>query len=157
MRKGLALVTFLLCHCRDQEAWIGLTNTIYGYSWVDCDPLDFSKFACYPRSGTTCTDLKESLTGTVNNGASFSTDNLGVFDFDGVDDQIDCGKPAILETYPLSFGIWFYADSTNTKNDGIITKGTTRGSASQRGFDVFGNGTDLIFVVSNGSSYPTIH
>ena len=115
--------------------------------------MDFSKFSCYPRSGTTCTDLKESLTGTVNNGTTFSTDNLGVFDFDGVDDQIDYGKPAILETYPLSIEVWFYADNTNTKNDGIITKGTTRGSQSQRSFDVFGNGTNLIFVVSNGTSY----
>ena len=115
--------------------------------------MDFSKFACYPRSETTCTDLEGSLAGTVNNGASFSTDDLGVFDFDGVDDQIDYGKPAILETYPLSIGIWFNADSTNSKNDGIITKGTTRGSSSQRSFDVFGNGTNLIFVVSNGSSY----
>ena len=115
--------------------------------------LDFSKFSCFPRTGTTVTDLEGSLTGTVNNGTSFSTDNLGIFDFDGVDDQIDYGKPAILETYPLSIGIWFNADSTNTKSDGIITKGTTRGSTSQRSFDVFGNGTDLIFVVSNGSSY----
>jgi hypothetical protein len=115
--------------------------------------MDFSKFSCYTRSGTTCTDLEGSLAGTINNGASFSTANLGVFDFDGVDDQIDYGKPAILETYPLSIGIWFNADSTDTKNDGIITKGTTRGSTSQRSFDVFGNGTNLIFVVSNGSSY----
>jgi len=115
--------------------------------------MDFSKFTCYPRTGTTCTDLEGSLTGTVNNGTSFSTDNLGVFDFDGVDDQIDYSKPAILETYPLSIEVWFYADNTNTKNDGIITKGTTRGSQSQRSFDIFGNGTNLLFVISDGSSY----
>jgi len=115
--------------------------------------MDFSKFTCYPRTGTTCTDLEGSLTGTVNNGTSFSTDNLGVFDFDGVDDRIDYSKPAILETYPLSIEVWFYADNTNTKNDGIITKGTTRGSQSQRSFDIFGNGTNLLFVISDGSSY----
>ena len=114
--------------------------------------MDFSKFSCFPRTGTTSTDLEGSLTGTVNNGASFSTDFLGIFNFDGVDDQIDYGKPAILETYPLSIEVWFFADGTDTKNDGIITKGTTRGSSSERSWDIFGNGTNLIFMVSNGSS-----
>lgn len=46
--------------------------------------MDFSNADCYPGSGTTVTDLVGSLTGTVQNGASFSSDFGGVFDFDGV-------------------------------------------------------------------------
>ena len=112
--------------------------------------LDFSKFSCFPRTGTTVTDLEGSLTGTVLNGASFTSNDLGAFDFDAVDDQIDIGKPAILESYPLSIEAWF---KSGNNNSAIVTKGRTRGSASQRDFDITGNGTNLLFAVSNGSSY----
>ncbi|XP_062574084.1 uncharacterized protein LOC134235926 [Saccostrea cucullata] len=30
-----------------QEAWMGLTNTVYGHTWIDCTPLDFSKFILF--------------------------------------------------------------------------------------------------------------
>ena len=112
--------------------------------------MDFSKFACYPRTGTTATDMEGSLAGTVLNGASFTTNDLGAFDFDAVDDQIDIGQPAILESYPLSIETWF---KSGNNNSGIVTKGRTRGSANQRDFDITGNGTNLNFFVSNGSSY----
>ena len=58
--------------------------------------MDFSKFACYPRTGTTITDLKGSLTGTLINGAAFDSNNLGYIDLDGVDDRIDCGNDSSL-------------------------------------------------------------
>ena len=44
--------------------------------------MDFSKFSCYPRTGTTITDLKGSLTGTLINGAAFDSNNLGSIDRD---------------------------------------------------------------------------
>ncbi|XP_048746937.2 uncharacterized protein LOC125659335 isoform X2 [Ostrea edulis] len=31
----------------NHEAWIGLTNTIYGFYWIDCEPLDFSRFTLF--------------------------------------------------------------------------------------------------------------
>ena len=115
--------------------------------------MDFSKFSCYPRTGTTVTDLEGSLTGTVLNGASFTTNDLGAFDFDAVDDQIDIGQPAILESYPLSIETWFKSGNNNT---GIVSKGRTRGSASQRDLDITGTGTDIRFLISNGSGYNFI-
>nr|XP_034327524.1 uncharacterized protein LOC105341886 [Crassostrea gigas] len=33
------------------EAWIGLTNTIYGYNWIDCVSLDFDKFSLFKGEG----------------------------------------------------------------------------------------------------------
>tara|TARA_R100001510_G_C7643798_1_gene201324 strand:- start:186 stop:884 length:699 start_codon:yes stop_codon:yes gene_type:complete len=115
--------------------------------------LDFSKFSCFPRTGTTVTDLVGSLTATNNNGASFTSNDLGAFDFDAVDDQIDCGKPAILESYPLSIEVWFKSGNNNT---GIVSKGRTRGSSSQRDLDITGTGTDIRFLISNGSGYNFI-
>jgi len=105
----------------------------------------------YPGSGTTWTDVINGNNGSINNGAAYNSAEGGYFEFDGVDDQVDFGQPSILETYPASFDIWF---QSSNKQDGIITKGRTRGSASQRDWDVFGNGSSLIFVVSNGSGYP---
>jgi len=115
--------------------------------------VDAGDESSYPGSGTTWTDVINGNNGTILNGATYNSAQGGYFEFDGVDDKVDFGRPAILESYPLSIDVWFYADTTASKNDGIITKGTTRGNTSQRNFDVFGNGTDLIFVISNNSTY----
>lgn len=120
--------------------------------------MDFSKFACYPRSGTTTTDLNGSLAGTVQNGASFSTNDLGIFDFDGVDDEIDMGNPSIFNTFPLTYEVWFKnEDTTNKRNNGILNKGNNGGNASQNGalmLNLQMDGFDrFIFRVSSGSSF----
>jgi hypothetical protein len=116
--------------------------------------LDFSKFSCFPRTGTTVTDLEESLTATIANGASFTSNDLGACDFDAVDDQIAINPPpGILESYPLSIEVWFKSGNNNT---GIVSKGRTRGSASQRDLDITGTGTDIRFLISNGSGYNFI-
>ena len=119
--------------------------------------MDFSKFACYPRTGTTATDLNGSLAGTAQNGASFSTDNLGAFDFDGVNDDMDFGNPSIFNTYPLTYEVWFKnEDTTNKRNNGLINKGNNGGNASQNGaimLNMQQDGLDrFVFRVSDGSS-----
>lgn len=119
--------------------------------------MDFSKFACYSRSGTECIDLNGSVTGSVQNGASFSNDNLGVFNFDGVNDEIDLANPSIFNTFPLTYEVWFKnEDTTNKRNNGILNKGNNGGSASQNGAIMLNlqmDGLDrFIFRVSNGSS-----
>jgi len=105
----------------------------------------------YPGTGTTWTDVINGNNGSIDNGTTYNSAEGGYFDFDGVDDQVDFGQPAILETYPASFDIWFYSSNNQ---DSVITKGTSRAAASLRDWDVFGNGSSLIFVVSNGSGYP---
>ena len=133
------------------------TSKMYPFEDIVTDSLIFRVDAIdlfsYPGAGTTWTDVISGSNGEINNGAAYNTSEGGYFQFDGVDDQVDFGQPAILESFPLSIDLWFYADTTDTKNDGIITKGRTRGSQSERDFDIFGNGTNLLFVISNGTSY----
>jgi hypothetical protein len=98
----------------------------------------------YGGTGTTWTDVINGNNGTILNGAAYNSAQGGYFEFDGVDDKVDFGQPAILESFPMSIDVWFYAASTG---DGIITKGTTRQSAHLRDWDIFGNGSNLIFAV----------
>jgi hypothetical protein len=105
----------------------------------------------YGGTGTTWTDVINGNNGTINNGASYNSAQGGYFEFDGVDDQVDFGQPAILESFPMSIDLWFYAEADN---DGLITKGTTRGSTSLRDWDITGAGLNLGWFVSNGSGYP---
>ena len=112
--------------------------------------VDAGDSASYSGTGTTWTDVINANNGTILNGTAYNSAQGGYFEFDGVDDQVDFGQPAILESFPMSIDLWFYAYADN---DGLITKGTTRGSASQRDWDITGAGTILGWFVSYGSDY----
>ena len=64
--------------------------------------MDSSKFTCYPRTGTTCTDLVNSEDGTLTNGPTFENNNLGVIDFDGTDDLIRFNNSASPFNIPVT-------------------------------------------------------
>ena len=113
--------------------------------------VDAGDSSSYPGTGTTWTDVINGNNGTILNGTAYNSAQGGYFEFDGVDDKVDFGQPAILESFPMSIDVWFYSSNAN---DGIITKGTTRGSANTRDWDITGTGTLLGWFVSNGSSYP---
>ena len=52
--------------------------------------LDAANTKSYPGSGTTWTDMSSrNRDGTLTNGPTFSTDNLGCFDFDGSNDYVN--------------------------------------------------------------------
>ena len=55
--------------------------------------LDAANIRSYPRTGTTWTDLKGGNNGTLTNMtvSNFSSDNGGVFSFDGSDEYVDYG------------------------------------------------------------------
>ena len=117
--------------------------------------MDFSKFACYPRSGTTCTDLNASINGTFTNGATFTSDDLGAFVGDGVDDHIDCGNNAIFQSFPLTIEAWVRCDADKDRN-AIFTKGRSSGSPTDRDMDIVWidtSRTNMDFKVSDGSSF----
>ncbi len=117
--------------------------------------VDAGDTASYGGTGTTWTDVINGNNGTINNGTAYNSAQGGYFEFDGVDDQVDFGQPAILETYPASIDIWFYSSNDQ---DGIITKGTTRGNTSTRDWDIFGAGgpATLRYLVSTGSTTAVI-
>ena len=140
----------------DTAGLISLTGT-RGPSVIITEDLVFEVDAgnsrSYPGTGTTWIDIVNGNNGSMLNGVTYNSGDGGYMEFDGTDDQVEVGSSAEFEDFPLSIDVWFYADNAAAKNDGIVTKGITRGSANQRDWDIFGNGTNLIFAVSNGSSY----
>ena len=51
IREGLLFNQYdLFVFFSGVEAWIGLTNTIYGLNWVDCVPLAQNEFAIFKDS-----------------------------------------------------------------------------------------------------------
>jgi len=75
--------------------------------------LDAANTKSYPGSGTTWTDLSGlGNTGTLTNGPTYNSSNLGSIVFDGVDDyvQIPARSSNILTT--LSMECWFKANGT---------------------------------------------
>ena len=59
--------------------------------------IDAGSTRSYPGSGTTVTDLVGANTGALTNGVSYLSSNGGSFDFDGVDQSISVGNPAVLQ------------------------------------------------------------
>ena len=53
--------------------------------------VDTGNTKSYSGSGTTWTDLIGGLSGTLENGTSFSSSNGGCLVFDGADDQVSLG------------------------------------------------------------------
>ncbi len=97
-------------------------------------------------------DAHDSNDGTVT-GATQGASGLinDAYSFGGAGDYIAIGNPANLQlTSAMSVSLWCNT-SSNTRS--IITKGLSRGNADERDWDIFGNGTNLIFVISNGSTY----
>jgi hypothetical protein len=59
--------------------------------------LDAANTKSYPGTGTTCTDLSgNSNNGTLVNGVGYSTNNKGIFVFDGVDDYISIASTIVM-------------------------------------------------------------
>ena len=113
--------------------------------------VDAGDSASYPGTGTTWTDVINANNGTILNGTAYNSAQGGYFEFDGLDDKVDFGQPAILESFPMSIDLWFYSHANNV---GLITKGTTRGDTTLRDWDITGAGANLGWFVSNGSGYP---
>jgi hypothetical protein len=75
----------------------------------------------YPGSGTTLTDLKGGVSGSLANSPSFTSNNGGGIACDGTDDEIQLGT--IGDTIPASFTWSFWA------NTGTFSGGTSNDTA----------------------------
>ncbi len=61
--------------------------------------------ASYPETGTSWFDLTTTtVSGSLNNGPTFSTSNGGYFSFDGTNDDVSIGS--ILNAYPFTVSFW---------------------------------------------------
>jgi len=84
--------------------------------------MDASKFSCYPRTGTVCTDLTNSEDGTLTNGPTFENNNLGVVDFDGTNDLIRFNNSSSPFNIPVTNAIelWYYPTGNGAQATGNI-------------------------------------
>ena len=75
--------------------------------------LDAADKLSYPGSGTTWTDLSgNGNTGTLTNGPTFSTANMGSIVFDGTNDYISIPHAFNISSGGVTFNIWFKLTST---------------------------------------------
>ena len=75
--------------------------------------LDAADKLSYPGSGTTWTDLSgNSNNGTLTNGPTFSTANMGSIVFDGTNDYISIPHAFNISSGGVTFNIWFKLTST---------------------------------------------
>jgi hypothetical protein len=85
--------------------------------------LDAANTRSYPGSGTAWNDLSRSINnGTLINGPTFNSANLGSIVFDGVDDYVTCGNNSSLQINQGTISAWVRTTSPGASFRGIITK-----------------------------------
>ena len=96
--------------------------------------VDAANIRSYPKTGTTWTDLKGGNDGTLTNmtpANNYSSDNGGVFTFDGTDEYINVGNNSDLQiTGEITVSAWIKAGVQS--NMGIAGKYASTGG--QRGY-----------------------
>lgn len=76
--------------------------------------LDAANNKSYPGSGTTWNDLSgNGNNGTLTNGPTFSTANMGSIVFDGTNDYISIPHAFNISSGGVTFNIWFKLTSTS--------------------------------------------
>ena len=69
--------------------------------------MDAANRASYPRTGTTATDtITPIISGSLESGITFETNNNGIFSLDGVDDYIGVTTTNISDTTELTCNCW---------------------------------------------------
>lgn len=83
----------------------------------------------YTPTSTTINNLVYNESGSLVNGVTYSTNKLGYFSFDGVDDKIafDTRISSLNLTFPFSIDVWINVNPTGntTTFRGIFTTSTT--------------------------------
>jgi len=87
--------------------------------------LDAGNPKSYPGSGTTWTDLSgNGNNGTLTNGPTYNSGNLGSLVFDGVNDYVNLGDLDLPAPFTLS--IWFKGNTTQSQQYcGLLNKSSS--------------------------------
>jgi hypothetical protein len=119
--------------------------------------LDAANTESYPGSGTVWTDLSgNGNTGTLTNGPTFNSSNLGSIDFDGVNDFV-----TVADSSNLNFGtdnftvlVWVTGISTYPGSAKCIIQKGGRFDGNVPGWSMIwaGSPTDLYFIISSDSA-----
>jgi hypothetical protein len=115
--------------------------------------LDAADKLSYRGSGTTWRDLSgNNNTGTLTNGPTFSTGNMGSIVFDGVDDYVNCGNNSSINlTSYITLSTWTkkaYGSSASV----AIDKGRDNYGAWSLLFDVVANKVEFHCRISGTNS-----
>jgi hypothetical protein len=114
--------------------------------------LDASNEVSYPGTGSTWTDLARNNNATIT-GATFRTNNGGIFDLDGVNDEIVINHNSTLSfnnTSLKSFQVWVNFDILPTSAKPIIIKDSASFNAD--GYALYLLTDGKIRITTNGSS-----
>ena len=116
---------------------------------------DAGSRASYPGAGTAITDLAAVdggvSNGTLTDGPTFDSANLGSIDFDGTDDYIDVGNGGKLQiTSVITLATWFRTD-----DDGNGTM-VAKWSGGQRAYKMRINGGQMQTLFSSNGSSNTV-
>ena len=76
--------------------------------------VDASNANSYPGSGTTWTDMKGAIGGTLTNGPTHNSGNGGYFEFDGANHYYEIGQSIISGLATFSLEVWVKLDQTNS-------------------------------------------
>ena len=114
---------------------------------------DVGSRASYPGAGTAITDLAGSSNGTLTNGPTFDSANMGSIAFDGTYHYIDVGNGGALQiTSAITLAAWYKTDSSG--NDTVIAKFSADGS--QKGYKMRMNGSKMQTIFSSDGSSNTV-
>jgi hypothetical protein len=103
---------------------------------------DFGNGLSYDGAASTVNDLSTSgFTGTLTNGPTYDTVNNGVLTFDGVNDYVDAGTSATLNTHPISFCVWAKFKSFTPALQNVVYNQNASFNRGQYGLIVKSNGT----------------
>jgi len=126
--------------------------------------LDAANPRSYPKSGTTWSDLKGSIDGTLTNMdvSNYSDEKRGTFNFDGASDYINLNNnfsTIVSPSLPATWSSYVYLNASNSNqtiigsawaNGGFLmrTTGTSHAPANRIRFIYFTNG-------SNGTGFDS--
>jgi hypothetical protein len=83
--------------------------------------VDAGNLVSYESGSTTTYSMTGSLSGLLENGLGFISNNGGIWRFDGTDDGIDCGN-VLADLVDLSLECWVKFGQQDSDYNGIISK-----------------------------------
>lgn len=114
---------------------------------------DAGKTASYPGTGTTWTDLVSNTTATLQNGASFSSNNGGEIVFDGSNDYVQVSTNTSFSVSAATFIVWLRLDDLNqASNAGLLYGRGTNYSPPANGLHLFSNTERVAYTWNESSS-----
>ena len=126
--------------------------------------LDAGNTKSYTGSGTAWTDIIGGYNGTLVNTPTFSSDNVGYFEFNGTNEYVDLGEDSDfgLGTDPFSVEMWFYRNGTQSQHSSLLslTKNVSGGHIQDSNFQFVCNDNSsfkITMYLRNASSTGVTH